>query len=410
VTSIPVGFSHIPVLNEQPNTIKLEPNFNPRQFDNLEGKVGVYVFYLPGAEQVTQCGSTVRFTNRILNHYRDAAKGEFIFKINSIQDYNWTPVALGIDYVELFNSNHVMTPEQEAILTAFTEQEVRSLEQAYTTYAKPTNYKNIHIFTSHNNWKIGDTHRQTDAKRMTWVTEDGTTYTRASISAGLYELGFSFAYIKKVARSDSPYVNTLKYGLVKLTIDNLSSSDTAADVRYGTPVNTKVDKTNLVEDQYYLYSTDMVQLPYGPYKTVAETNLAMGLASNYSGTFLWADYLHTVSATKLGIEVYIVKGVSTTKIPVLAQSLSTGETVEYKSITSALKVVSPKNRGGYSVLKAMVTGKPITTLEHGSYLLTFKYPEHLAVSIRKYNLHKRTNPGDKISVLPFPSINKLKVI
>lgn len=273
----------------------------------------------------------------MFNRYRDANNGVFIFKANVIQDYYWTPIAFGKDYVQKYNANHVMTTEQEAILTAFTEQEIRSLEQAYTSYAVPTNYKNIHIFTSHNNWEKGDTHRQTDAKRITWVTEDGTVYTRSSMSGGLHELGYSLALIKKVARSDYPYVNTQKYGLVKVSIVNLAMNENSQDVRYGTPVNTKVDKTTLVEDQYYLYSTNMEQLPYGPYKTVAEVNKAMGLASNYSGTYLWVDYMHTIKATGLGIEVYVVKGISTTKIPIIVKNLNTNEELEYSSITSALK-------------------------------------------------------------------------
>ena len=400
MTDIPVTMADPSVLKELSSTIKLESNFAPNQYENLEGKVGIYVFFLQGSAEVTQCGSTVRFTNRMMNHYRDAAKGEFIFKTNAIQDYSWTPVAFGKDYVGLYNSDHVMTPEQETILVAFTEQEIRSLEQSYTTFAVPTNYKNIHIFTSHNNWKAGDVHRQTDAKRITWVAKDGTEYTRASISAGLVELGFSFPYVKKVARSDSPYLNTSKYGLVKVTIDNLSVSDSSQDVRYGTPLNTKVDKTNLLEGKYYLFSVDMQQLPYGPYNTVAEVNVAMGLAPKYSGTYLWVNYLHTVKATGLGMEVYVVKGISTTQIPVIVETLSTGKSVEYKSITSALKVIWPNNRGGYSILKSMVTGKPIVRPDGNSYLLTFKYMEHLAVSIDKYNAHKQTNSEDRINLLP----------
>lgn len=76
-------------------------------------------------------------------HYHEASKNNFIFKVNPIQNYHRTPVGFSNDYVTLFNSTNTMTPEQESILNAFTEQEVRSLEQSYTTYAKPTNYKGI---------------------------------------------------------------------------------------------------------------------------------------------------------------------------------------------------------------------------------------------------------------------------
>lgn len=62
----------------------------------------------------------------------------------------------------------------------------------------------------------------------------------------------------------------------------------------------------------------MNQLPYGPFPTVDDTNIAMGLEPSYSGTFLWFNYMHTVFATALGMEVYVVKGLSTSCIPVVA--------------------------------------------------------------------------------------------
>lgn len=43
-----------------------------------------------------------------------------------------------------------MNTEEEYILTSFMQQEVRSLEQAYSTYVKPTNYKGIHVNIWHN--------------------------------------------------------------------------------------------------------------------------------------------------------------------------------------------------------------------------------------------------------------------
>lgn len=49
-------------------------------------------------------------------------------------------------------------------------------------------------------------------------------------------------------------------------------------------------------------------------------------------------------------------------------------------------------------MKAMVTSKPITpTKGSDSYMLTFKYPEHLAVSVGKYNAHKQTKPNNRIN-------------
>jgi hypothetical protein len=68
---------------------------------------------------------------------------------------------------------------------------------------------------------------------------------------------------------------TDKYGLVKISVDNLRITDDNQDVRYGTPLNTLVNTSELLENQYYFYDENMSQLSYGPFPTVAQPNLAM---------------------------------------------------------------------------------------------------------------------------------------
>jgi hypothetical protein len=394
-TGIPTNLANPTVLQKLPNTVRLMPKFTPSQIADLSGTVGIYVLYLDLAEVVTQCGSSVSFLNRMSGHYRSAANKEFIFKDNDTQDFTWTPVKYSPSYTMLFNMDNTMTAEQEVILDAFTEQEVRSLEQAYSTWAKPTNYKGIAVSTSFNNWKPGDTHSKSEGKRITWITMDGQEFTRASMSAGAIELGYSLLYLKNLVRSGKPFVNSDKYGMVMITIDNIAVTN-VDPLRYGTPINTQVDATTLLENRYYLYDTDMNQLSHGPFSTVAEANLAMGLDPSYSGTYLWFNYMHTVQAPALGMDVYVVKGLSTSKIPVVAKCVNTGESTEYTSITSALKAIAPRNKGGYLVLKAMVLGNPIKGLEGMTYLLSFKDTGHLAVSIKAYNAHKSTKPHNTI--------------
>lgn len=43
----------------------------------------------------------------------------------------------------MFAANHSMSADDEQILTFFTQQEIRSIEQSYSTYAEPINYKGI---------------------------------------------------------------------------------------------------------------------------------------------------------------------------------------------------------------------------------------------------------------------------
>jgi hypothetical protein len=171
-------------LKKLPNTVQLTPTITPSHFTDLPGTVGIYAFYLNGPETITRCGSSVSFFNRMVNHYRDAVKGYSIFSSNRIEDFIWTPIAYSCNYAALFNADNRMSPEQESILNAFTEQKARCMEQAYTTWAKPTSYKGIAVSTSHNNRQKGDMHNKTEGKRITWTTLDGTVFTRTSMSAG----------------------------------------------------------------------------------------------------------------------------------------------------------------------------------------------------------------------------------
>lgn len=80
----------------------------------------------------------------------DSAKQVFIFKDVTISEYEWIAIKHTQNYVALYDMVNDMNAKEEYILTSFMQQEVRSLEQAYSTYAKPTNYKSIHVNTWHN--------------------------------------------------------------------------------------------------------------------------------------------------------------------------------------------------------------------------------------------------------------------
>jgi hypothetical protein len=153
--------------------------------------------------------------------------------------------------------------EEEYILTSFMQQEVRSLEQAYSTYAKPTNYKGIHVNTWHNSWTPGTQGTANLAKRVTWLDEQGTSFSRSSIKAAATELGYDLKQVKNVAKLGN-MLDTDKYGKVTVLIEGVDKLNVPMDKRYGTSVNTIVDTSDLLPKHYYLYDVDMNQLPLGP--------------------------------------------------------------------------------------------------------------------------------------------------
>jgi hypothetical protein len=319
------------------------------------------------------------------SHYYDADKGEFIFSNLPISEYKWVPIKYCNDYVTIYNTNNPMNSNEEQILTFFTQQEIRSVEQAYSTYTQPTNYKGIQVSTWHNNWYADNNNSYSGSKRLSWTTEDGTEHTRSSIDAGAKKLGFSNKYIRSLAKIEGATLNTTKYGKVSISIEGTNKDLVSIDKRYGTPVNTFVDTTDLLPNHYYLYDKDMNQLEYGPYPTARAANVGMELEPNYSGTHLWTNYIHLIQAIGLGMSVYMVKRLVGQAMPVMVESLVDGKVTEYRSMNAALKVIVPGKPNDSHLLGLIVNGKPYTNKEGLSYLIRYKNGEHHVAAVQRYN-------------------------
>lgn len=249
-TGIPVSYAYNIVLNELPEVVNLGKKFNPTKFVSLSSNVGVYVLFFVQDKGPTQCGSSIAFHNRVRTYYYQAAKEHSLFSIRPIHEFKWVPVKYNNNYVNMFNVDNPMSPEQELILTSFTQQEIRSLEQAYSTFVVPSNYKFINVSTWHNNWHEGDTGHTYTAKRIYWITENGTVHTRNSIDAGVLELGFSHKHVRNVANLKNGTLDTAKYGKVTVHIDGFIKGLTY-DKRYGTPINTFVETSGLKPNDFY---------------------------------------------------------------------------------------------------------------------------------------------------------------
>ena len=262
-TGISVNYADPKYLASLPQSLDLDTSYNPQQFHSLPSVVAVYTFFLDDANPVTQCGSSIRVPGRMFNHYLDSTKRVFIFKDVTISEYKWIAIKHTQNYVALYNMVNDMNAEEEYILTSFMQQEVRSLEQAYSTYAKPTNYKGIHVNTWHNSWTPGTQGTANLAKRVTWLDEQGTSFSRSSIKAAATELGYDPKQVKNVAKLGN-MLDTDKYGKVTVLIEGVDKVNVPMDKRYGTSVNTIVDTSDLLPKHYYLYDVDMNQLLLGP--------------------------------------------------------------------------------------------------------------------------------------------------
>lgn len=111
----------------------------------------------------------------MLSHYKDVEDGKFSFGDSKVSDYYRVPVKNSTNYVYLYSKDHSNNPEEEQMLTFFTQQEIRSLEQSYTTYVNPSNYKGNHVNMWHSNWvPVGDYSNMSTGKTVTRVNRGNT--------------------------------------------------------------------------------------------------------------------------------------------------------------------------------------------------------------------------------------------
>jgi hypothetical protein len=382
-TGIPVNYGDSAVLNTLPNAVKLKPAHDPEQFNNLEGQVGVYVFFLFGCVKPIQCGSSIRFTDRMPTHYHHDAKGELFFKDYPISTLHWVAIKYCDDYVSMYSANNVMTSGEEDILVSFMQQEIRSLEQAYSSFVQPVAYKGTEVNTWHSNWVEGTVFNLGGAKRVTWVTEDGAVHTRRSLMAAEEALGLDRKTIRQAASVKGKSLLATNYGPVVVSVDGIIKRDTALDKRYNTPLNTMVDLTELKPNYYYLYDRDMNPLEYGPFASVKEVNHALGFAPEYNGVYLWCNYLHLINVEKFNTSVFAVKRSKDTSMPIVATS-ATGDVdpIEFASLGVAAKALGMSHHS--NVVSYAVTGKLYTTKDGKSYYLSYKHQDHYLLGKSQY--------------------------
>lgn len=66
-------------------------------------------------------------------------------------------MAITLNYsYEFMKQTAIIPNEQDRVrVKAFTQQEIRTLEQAYTTFSKPLSHQGQYVLMSHTNWEPG---------------------------------------------------------------------------------------------------------------------------------------------------------------------------------------------------------------------------------------------------------------
>lgn len=124
-------------------------------------------------------------------------------------------------------------------------------------------------------------------------------------------------------------------------------------------------------------------LPYGPYSSARNANLAIGLPEKYGGTYLWTNYMHSIHAPALDMSIYIVKR-GEQAIPAIVESVADGTVSEYSSINAALKAIAPGALYNAHVLRTIVRGKPYSYKKGPLYNIRFKRQQDHNLAVERY--------------------------
>lgn len=241
---------------------------------------GVYAFFRPSG--VDQCGSCINFDSRLYNHYvvdiRNNPNQPFyhnaIASGINLSIYQFVPFYGQPDWETLyktFNPNY--TPEQEYIVRAFLQQAIRTVEQTYSSYVRPTYYNDVtsRVKVWHINWIPGTVLPSNRGYTVLWILPDGTSGMSPSVKAASSRFGLSYSTIKTLAsQGEYTYINTSKEGKVGFLYKDLP-----AVVPQKKALNIQVDYSKLKTGLVYVFDSEINLLPGSPYANISEAAVAI---------------------------------------------------------------------------------------------------------------------------------------
>nr|QNH82630.1 GIY-YIG endonuclease [Dioszegia changbaiensis] len=392
-TGIPISKANVDNLSGHIDTIQLEHQYRGSLFSHLKGKAGLYVFF--DAEDVYQCGSNVEFRTRLYSHYRTNGAVIPFYKVvnekGGFGNFKYHPLLITTNYHLDYSHNYgSLTKEQLYILQSFTQQEVRSLEQAYSTYANPFCYKGTPISIAHLSWHPGF-FQQHGGHKVTWVDKDGVEGFAPSINKASAILDVASSTIKKYANClIETYMASSTQGDIKVHIDGFKYVNKPSDrvVEYN---DLHVDTTGLPANKVFVYDGNVNKLEHlGPYDTVkqAAESLNLNWTKKYY-TMLNKDMLIYVHS--LATSVYLVSNRVSTKKAGLVTNMSSGNTVEFDSINSAVSSVMPDMSTAQFVRQYVLKRENFLSADGNTYLVEFKLDNDHTATAERVTKEQRDN-------------------
>lgn len=381
-------------LNNNPLTISLSNSYADTS-PYLNDYCCVYVFY-PKQKDVTivKCGSAINLNTRVKNYYSDFKhRPERIPMFRNdvyINCYNITPIYITKDYAELYrNINPKMTSEESTILRAFTHQDIRSVEQAVSSYINPTLWDGNDISLWHNGWYPGKVSTAgPESFTTTWETATGEVYSASSVEQGAKSLGLTPRTIFRTCNCTNPYWINTKYGLCTIFVDNGITRDWPVTNPLKDP-NPYLDFNGLHNtlklDNYYIFTKDMAEFK-GPFSSLPLLLKEVGLRDN-AQYWKYANKYHLIYSPLLGFDFYLVKRFSPEfKAGLKVIDHNTGAIYQFNTTLQATKFLYGSSRDLKRLAKIYIIPGKRFTLKGCNYEIKFIDSSDLQTAINKFNL------------------------
>lgn len=349
-TGIPTSMTDVGYLTSLASTVKLSDEFSSLYTKGIKYDSGVYVFFIEGSDKVSQCGSNTEFHKRLYNHFHPT--GELSFAEGGLGKYHWTPIKITPNYESLYHNQFgLASPEEVYILRSMTQQEARSLEQAYSSFSDPSFFKGIPVNMWHVNWVQGRVYG-VSGHATTWIDMNGESYYQTSMIKACRELDVDLRKLVRWANCIEPHFMDAGpksiYGKVQVYIDGYPDI-VRPDFSEGAP-NTFVDASDFPVNKVILYNEDMEQLPINPFDSAVAAYKYMGI-TNIDKAFRYVNILKCVVAPALGYSVYLVSNKEANNMKTIVTNLLNGLIVPYASVHLAAKAL---NTGSTNLLKTYI--------------------------------------------------------
>jgi hypothetical protein len=383
-TKIPINYTDPSVLDKLPSSIELTNSHSVKYIPKVDQVTcGVYVFY--NDDEVVQCGSSIDMFKRLRSHYRYYNKLDKPFYKDAVAShgglsaYKLAMVETTKNYREDFLKMYPdATNSEKLVLRSITQQEIRTLEQSYSSYANPKYWKGNNITLWHNKWNVGNVLHEKTGVVVKWMDEQNEIYSRESLNKRSQMLDLSTQSLTRVANwADPHYINSPTFGKVKIIIPAYAEQTISG---FAHVANVDVDYTSLVPNKFYLFDKDMNKLNVEYFDSLKKLNKFIGLPEARQN-WHWVNIMHLVKAPALGTSVYIVCNKVNKRKPIIVTNLTTGETTELNSMYAATKfVLGPSfiNKCASFIQCYVIPRKP-----YNNFLVEFKREEdHLSTKAR----------------------------